>query len=84
MIDAQLTTEIFGVLCPVRNDVALEMAHLPIRVTSKFDSEWVSKFYVSMHSLALGDSKLSIKDQIGWLASQSLNYYPKTLTLLNL
>lgn len=78
MIDAQLTTEIFGVLCPVRNDIALEMAHLPIRVTSKFDSEWVSKFYVSMHSLASQvDSKLSIKDQIGWLASQSRKLLPE-------
>ncbi len=30
-IDAQLTTEIFGLFAPGRPDVALEMAHLPIR-----------------------------------------------------
>ena len=78
MIDAQLTTEIFGVLCPIRNDIALKMAHLPIRVTSKFDSEWVSKFYVSMHSLASQvDSELSVKDQIDWLASQSRKLLPE-------
>ena len=31
MIDAQLTTEIFGLFAPTRPDVALEMAHLPDR-----------------------------------------------------
>jgi len=35
MIDAQLTTEIFGFFAPTRPDVALKMAHLPIRVTAK-------------------------------------------------
>ena len=38
MIDAQLTTEIFGVLCPIRNDIAIKMAlGLPIRVTAKLN-----------------------------------------------
>ena len=83
MIDAQLTTEIFGVLCPIRSDIALKMAHLPIRVTSKFDSEWVSKFYVSMHSLAPQvDSKQGLK-KIKLTGSQVNleNYCLKTLTL---
>ncbi len=52
MIDAQLTTEIFGLLAPVRSDVALKLAQLPIRVSAKYDAEWISQFYVSMHSLA--------------------------------
>jgi len=34
MIDAQLTTEIFGLFAPTRPDVALEMAYLPIRTTA--------------------------------------------------
>lgn len=35
MIDAQLTTEIFGLLAPARPDVALRMAYLPIRTTAR-------------------------------------------------
>ena len=77
MIDAQLTTEIFGVLSPVRNDIALKMAHLPIRVTAKNDAEWVSKFYVSMHSLASKvDYKLSAKEQIEWIAKEARKVLP--------
>ncbi|GIS53877.1 hypothetical protein Ct9H90mP29_09190 [bacterium] len=52
MIDAQLTTEIFGLFAPGRPDVALKLAYLPIRTTAKFDAKWISNFYVSMHSLA--------------------------------
>ena len=78
MIDAQLTTEIFGIFCPVRSDIALKMAYLPIRVTAKYDAEWVSKFYVSMHSLASKvDPDLNIKDQIDWLAEESKKNLPE-------
>lgn len=52
MIDAQLTTEIFGLLAPGRPDVAIKMAHLPIRTTASEDAAWISEFYVSMHALA--------------------------------
>ncbi len=48
-IDAQLTTEIFGLFAPARPEIALEMAHLPIRTTAKDNAEWVSEFYVIMH-----------------------------------
>ena len=52
MIDAQLTTEIFGLLSPVNTINALKMSYLPIRTTSRGDAAMVSEFYVSMHSLA--------------------------------
>lgn len=52
MIDAQLTTEIFGLFAPGRPDVALEMAQLPIRTTASEDAQWAAEFYVVMHSLA--------------------------------
>ena len=42
MIDAQLTTEIFGVLAPGRPEVALDMAYLPIRTTAYLHSKWAS------------------------------------------
>jgi hypothetical protein len=77
MIDAQLTTEIFGVLAPGRPDVALEMARLPIRTTAYLHSKWASEFYVIMHSMAvLADQSLSHKEQIFWLAAQARKRIP--------
>jgi hypothetical protein len=52
MIDAQLTTEIFGLFAPARTDIALKMAHLPIRTTARENAVWASEFYVAMYSLA--------------------------------
>jgi hypothetical protein len=69
MIDAQLTTEIFGLFAPARPDVALKMAHLPIRTTAFENAEWVSGFYIEMYSLASSvDEDLSMKEQIMWMA----------------
>ena len=52
MIDAQLTTEIFGLLSPINTINALKMSYFPIRTTSKGDAAMISEFYVTMHSLA--------------------------------
>ena len=52
MIDAQLTTEIFGFFSPARSDITLNMAHLSIRTTAKDDAECAAKFYIVMYSLA--------------------------------
>ena len=77
MIDAQLTTEIFGVLAPGRPEVALDMAYLPIRTTAYLHSKWASEFYVIMHSMAaLVDQSLSLKDQVFWLADQARKRIP--------
>ena len=77
MIDAQLTTEIFGFLSPARPDIALKMAHLPIRTTARLDAEWISEFYVIMYSLApFVDSQLSMKEKIHWMASQAKKRFP--------
>ena len=77
MIDAQLTTEIFGLFSPIQYKVALKMAELPIRVTAKFDSEWVSKFYIKMHSLASNiDSSLTIQQKINWLSKEARKELP--------
>ena len=65
MIDAQLTTEVFGFYSPGRPDFAVEMAELPIRTTARYNAEWISKFYVSMYSLAANsDPNLSIKENL--------------------
>ncbi len=76
-IDAQLTTEIFGLFAPGCPDVALEMAHLPIRVAAYRDAEWISEFYVIMHSLASTvNPSLSMKEQTQWLAEQARKRLP--------
>ena len=72
MIDAQLTTEIFGLLAPGRPDIALKMAHLPIRTTARKDVAWISEFYVSMHSLAVAsDSEKTMSERLNWMAETS-------------
>ena len=77
MIDAQLTTEVFGFYSPGRPDFAVEMAELPIKTTARFNAEWISKFYVSMYSLAaVSDPNLSIKENLLIIAEKSRNQLP--------
>ena len=77
MIDAQLTTEIFGLFAPGRPDIALEIAKLPIRVTARFESEWIAKFYVIMHSLASKEtSHLTINNKLRWMANEARKILP--------
>ena len=78
MIDAQLTTEIFGLFAPARPDIALKMSELPIRVTARKDAAWISEFYVIMYSLASAvDPELEIKDQINWMADLARKRLPE-------
>jgi len=77
MIDAQLTTEIFGFFAPSRPDVAIKMAHLPIRTTARENAAWISEFYVIMYSLATKvDENLSMKDKIFWMANEARKRLP--------
>ena len=77
MIDAQLTTEIFGLFAPGRPDIALKMAYLPIRTTARENAAWASEFYVLMHSLvSLADPGLSVKDQVQWMADTARQHLP--------
>ena len=77
MIDAQLTTEVFGFYSPGRPDFAVEIAELPIQTTARFNAEWISKFYVSMYSLAANsDPNLSIKENLLIIAEKSRDQLP--------
>ena len=81
MIDAQLTTEIFGLFAPGRPDIALEMAHLPIRTTARNEAALASEFYVVMHSLAVTvDPAEPMKDQVHALAAAARGYMPDEST----
>jgi len=77
MIDAQLTTEIFGLFAPARPDVAIRMAYLPIRATARENAAWASEFYVVMYSLAsYVDQELPMKEQIQWMADAARQWLP--------
>ncbi len=77
MIDAQLTTEIFGLYAPGRPDVALRMAYLPIRTTASENAAWIAEFYVIMHALApLRADELSMDDRVKWMASEARKHLP--------
>jgi hypothetical protein len=77
MIDAQLTTEIFGLFSPVRPDIAHKMSYLPIRTSASGDAASIAEFYVMMHSLASAvDTTLSIKQQVFWMADQASKILP--------
>lgn len=78
MIDAQLTTEIFGFFSPSRPEIALKMARLPIRTTARENAQWISEFYVIMYSLAsYVDENLSKKEQLQWMANEARKRLPE-------
>ena len=77
MIDAQLTTEIFGFFAPARPDIALEMAKLPIQTTARENAQWISEFYVIMYSLApIADENKSTRENLQWMATEARKRLP--------
>ena len=81
MIDAQLTTEIFGLLAPGSIDEALALAYYPIRTAGSDDPALVSEFYVAMHSLvaAMPRKQLSADDVIA-VANEAREVLPEGST----
>ena len=78
MIDAQLTTEIFGLFAPSNPEIALKIANLPIQTTARKNAEWISEFYVIMHSLSiLYDKNKSPKENILWMADIARKRLPE-------
>lgn len=77
MIDAQLTTEIFGLFAPARPDVALEMARLPIRTTASREAVQISEFYVILYSLASAQpDTVPVKTKLMSMANQARKHLP--------
>tara|TARA_B100000989_G_scaffold19437_1_gene12771 strand:- start:837 stop:2144 length:1308 start_codon:yes stop_codon:yes gene_type:complete len=72
MIDAQLTTEIFGLFSPTKPEFAIEMSRLPIQTTAREEAQEIAEFYIRMYSNA-SNTKIfnSIKEKIIWLANES-------------
>jgi len=78
MIDAQLTTEIFGLFAPGSPEYALQLAELPIQTTARGQAEHIARFYVMMHSLAsLSDPDESMKARTQWMAKESSKILPQ-------
>tara|TARA_B100000780_G_scaffold202400_1_gene143568 strand:+ start:467 stop:1816 length:1350 start_codon:yes stop_codon:yes gene_type:complete len=79
MIDAQLTTEIFGLFAPTRPDIALKIAHLPIQTTARREAEDISKFYVTMYSLAsITNSIKTMNQRISWMSDKAREVLPNS------
>jgi hypothetical protein len=76
MIDAQLTTEIFGLYAPARPDFALKMAALPIQTTARYNAQWIAEFYVTMYSLTSASSAKTAKEKISWMADEARKTLP--------
>jgi hypothetical protein len=63
MIDAQLTTELFGALAPGRPDIAQQLAYLPIRTTAAGEAADIAQFYVELHARAAMFSADLVQDK---------------------
>ena len=75
MIDAQLTTEIFGLFAPGRPEVAIQLAHLPIRTTARDEAAWIAEFSVRMHSLVAGsDPDRPIRERLFSFAKEARSH----------
>ena len=79
MIDAQLTTEIFGLYAPGNPKFALKMAEIPIRTTARKNAAWIAEFYITMHALASSvDTNLNQEGKINWMANEARKTLPNS------
>jgi hypothetical protein len=77
MIDAQLTTELFGALAPGMPDVALDMADLPMRTIATGYAMHAAQFYIVLYSLATQvDRSLPPDEQALWLVREARKFIP--------
>jgi hypothetical protein len=77
MIDAQLTTEIFGLYAPLHPEVALRLAALPIQTVARHEAEDIARFYVVLHALAAGvDPRDELHPQLMVMAATARQYLP--------
>lgn len=81
MIDAQLTTEIFGLMAPAEPNAALDLAYFPIRTAGYGDAVLAAEFYVVLHALVAGEPRGRLApEQIMALALKARQYLPDDST----
>lgn len=79
MIDAQLTTEIFGAIAPGMPAQALQLADLPIRTTASGHAAHAAQYYVLLYALAAQASpQQDTRDQIIFMVEEARRYIPDT------
>lgn len=77
MIDAQLTTESFGLMAPGRPQLALNLATLPIAVTASGEAAAIARFYVVMHAAAANlNNKEDLATQLLVIAALAAEQLP--------
>ena len=77
MIDAQLTTEIFGFFAPARPDVALQLSDLPVRTVADKEAADIARFYITLYSLASAvDKTRPMSERVKWMAEQARKQLP--------
>ena len=77
MIDAQLTTEIFGAFAPGLPAKAMAMADLPIRTTATGHAAHAAQTFALLYSLATDvDQTLPRREQMLWLVAEARKYLP--------
>ena len=78
MIDAQLSTEIFGMFAPGRPDIALRMADLPIRTTARGEAADIARFHVVLHALSADvDAGQPLGPQLRDIADEASRILPE-------
>lgn len=81
MIDAQLTTEIFGLFSPSHPEIAIELAEIPIKTVARGEAELIAKFYIVMHALAYRiNPNIEIKKQTHQLSLDARRFLPDSST----
>ena len=79
MIDAQLTTEIFGFFAPTKPKIALELGSLAVRTTARENAAWIAEFNIIMYALASKKSPHSgLKDKTMWMAQEARKHLPES------
>ena len=77
MIDAQLTTEIFGFFAPTKPEIAMALGYLPVRTTARDNAAWISEFNIIMYSLASRKTEHKTrKEKVIWMAKQARLHLP--------
>ena len=77
MIDAQLSTEIFGLFAPYNQAVALTISELPIRTVADKEALIAAQFYVILHSQAVAvDIQKPIQPQLERIANRARKHLP--------
>lgn len=78
MIDAQLTTEIFGFFAPTRPDIAVDLAHLAVRTTARENAAWIAEYNIIMYALAaVNTSHKTLKEKILWMSKEARKHLPE-------